>query len=729
MAKKPSKPSAQQDPRDKVSTSESSAVASKAKTATAATTEKKVATEKPSVASKPEGTTTPSKPAPGKQPEKPVKPAGPTAAKSEPARPTAPGKAATPVTAPEKPTPTPPKPAASAGSGTDAKAPPGQTSKTTTAPTAAAATTASAQSSKPIVSTTPPSATLQEREAAFVANQPPLPTAETEEETRKLQLLHAVEAQLSRGEPSEEFEPASDWDSLPMTEAESEPYPEAPQEPYAPPSPPPLFIVQITPELAPVAKVGGLADVVFGLANELEIRGNHVEIILPKYDCLRYDHIWGLSETFRDLWVPWFGGAVHCSVYFGFVHGRKCFFIEPHSADNFFNRGSVYGFNDDCLRFAFFTRAAMEFMWKSGKHPDIIHCHDWQTALAPVFLYEIYQHLGMTHPRVCFTIHNFKHQGVTGAPLLHATGLNRPDYYFHYDRMRDNHNPHALNLMKAGVVYSNFVTTVSPRHASEAKDQGQGFGLEPTLHVHHGKYGGVVNGIDYSFWNPEIDPLIPVHYSADSIDGKYANKRALRDRLLLADNQKPIVAFVGRLDPQKGLELIRHAIFNTLQRGGQFVLLGSSPDGQINNYFWSLKNQLNDNPDCHIEIGFNEELSHLIYAGADMMLVPSRFEPCGLTQLIAMRYGTVPVVREIGGLADTVFDKDHSHKPLHERNGYMFRDYDEAGLESALGRAISCYYEFPEHFRDLMLNGMRGDYSWKNPGQDYLNIYHHIRDK
>lgn len=492
---------------------------------------------------------------------------------------------------------------------------------------------------------------------------------------------------------------------------------------------PSLFVVHVTPELAPVAKVGGLADVVFGLSNEMEIRGNHVEIILPKYDSLRYDHVWGMTEAYQDLWVPWYGGAIHCTVYFGFVHGRKCFFIEPHSQDNFFNRGCIYGFHDDILRFAFFSRAAMEFLLKSGKNPDIIHCHDWQTALVPVFLYEIYKFLGMGHPRVCYTIHNFKHQGVTGAEVLHAAGLNRPEYYFHYDRLQDNHNPHALNLMKGGVVYSNFITTVSPRYAMEVKDEGQGFGLEPTLHIHHQKYGGVVNGIDYHVWNPEIDRYIPVHYGFDSLDDKYQNKRALRDRLLLADNEKPIVAFIGRLDPQKGLELVRHAIFYTFHQRGQFVLLGSSPDEQINGYFWGLKHQLNESPDCHIELGFDEELAHLIYAGADMVLVPSRFEPCGLTQLIAMRYGTIPVVREIGGLADTVHDKDFSHRPLHERNGYVFKDYDYSGLESALGRAISCYYDYPEHFRELMKNAMRYDYSWKHPGQDYLNIYDYIREK
>jgi starch synthase len=335
----------------------------------------------------------------------------------------------------------------------------------------------------------------------------------------------------------------------------------------------------------------------------------------------------------------------------------------------------------------------------------------------------------MTHPRVCLTIHNFKHQGVAGMEVLRATGLHDPDRFFDYNRMRDNHNPQALNLLKGGIVYSNFVTTVSPRYAFETKDQGQGFGLEPTLHTHHMKYGGVVNGIDYDVWNPEVDHHLPVRYGAHSIDGKYDNKRALRHRLMLTDNEKPIVAFIGRLDPQKGLDLVRHAIFYTLERGGQFVLLGSSPDPRINADFWGLKRMLNDSPDCHLEIGFDEDLSHLIYAGADMMLVPSRFEPCGLTQLIALRYGTVPVVRAVGGLADTVFDKDHAHRPLHERNGYVFEHYDQRGLESALGRAIACYYEYPEHFRELMKNAMRWDYSWNVPGEDYLNIYHHIRHK
>lgn len=485
----------------------------------------------------------------------------------------------------------------------------------------------------------------------------------------------------------------------------------------------------VASECAPVAKVGGLADVVFGLSRELEIRGNSVEIILPKYDCMRHDHIYGLQKDFDDLWVPWCDERVHCSVYFGFVHGRKCFFIEPHSFKNYFNRGIYYGHRDDDERFAFFCRATLEFMLKSNKNPDIIHCHDWQTGLLPVLLYEIYQHTGMSHPRVCYTLHNLKHQGMTGEHILRETGLHRPDYYFHYDRLRDNLNPFSLNLMKGGIVYSNFVTTVSPKHAWEARNTDQNFGLGHTLHIHESKFGGILNGIDYDAWNPETDCFIPCNYNARDMEPKFGNKEALRHRFLLRQDFKPIIAYIGRLDHQKGLHLIKHAIFYALNNGCQFVLLGSGPDPEVNNYFWHLKNYLNNNPDCHLEIGFNEELAHLIYAGADMAIVPSLFEPCGLTQMIAMRYGTVPIVRNVGGLADSVFDADHSEKPDNERNGYVFEHFNNEGLESAMNRAIGLWNCFPESFRKLALNGMCSDYSWNHPAEHYLNIYEHIRNK
>ncbi|PXF59283.1 MAG: starch synthase [Deltaproteobacteria bacterium] len=488
-----------------------------------------------------------------------------------------------------------------------------------------------------------------------------------------------------------------------------------------------MYVVMITPECAPVAKVGGLGDVVQGLSHELAIRGNAVEIILPKYDCMRYDLISGLHKTCNDLWVPYHDQLFHCDVYFGFVDGLKCFFIEPHSFKNFFNRGVFYGHHDDPERFAFFCRAALEFMLKTNKHPEIIHCHDWQTGLVPVLLFDMYKYLGMTHPRVCYTLHNLKHQGVVGKHTLRQVGLNPADYMTQ-DRLQDNSNHSAINFMKGGIVYSNFVTTVSPRYAEEIKNSDLGFGFQHTLHVHSIKFGGVLNGIDYNVWNPEIDPYVPCRYSIDIIDDKYKNKEALRNRLWLRHDFKPIVSVIGRLDHQKGVDLIRHGIFYSIANGCQFVLLGSSPDPATNNDFLGLKHYLNDNPDCHLEISYNEELAHLIYAGADMILIPSAFEPCGLTQMIAMKYGTVPIVRNTGGLADTVFDADYAQKPYHERNGYVFNDFDNEGVESVLRRAIDLWYINPEYFRELMINGMRYDYSWNHPAGHYLNIYNYIKE-
>jgi starch synthase len=491
-----------------------------------------------------------------------------------------------------------------------------------------------------------------------------------------------------------------------------------------------VYIVQIASECAPVIKAGGLGDVVYGLSRELEIRGNTVEIILPKYNNMRYDHIWGLHDAYKDLWVPWYDAAIHCSVYCGWVHGRLCFFIEPHSEDFFFDRGCYYGCDDDNMRFAFFSKAALEFLLRSNKRPDVLHCHDWQTGLVPVMLFEIYKYHGMENQRVCYTIHNFKHQGFGGTEILRATGLNNAPYYFSYDRLRDNFNPFSLNFMKGAIAYSNYITTVSPHHGWEAHHGEFGYGLGHTLHVYQDKFRGVLNGIDYDVWNPEIDRYIPHHYNRETLEGKAKNKQALRQRLLLQDADKPIICYIGRLDDQKGVHLVHHAIYYALERGAQFVLLGSATEAGINTHFWHEKQFLNDNPDCHLELGFNEELSHLIYAGSDMIIVPSNYEPCGLTQMIGLRYGTVPIVRGVGGLVNTVFDRDYDEeKPPEERNGYVFYQTDYPAIESVMDRAIALWNYNPEAFHQLIVQGMNYDYSWNHPGTEYLEIYDFIRHK
>jgi starch synthase len=487
-----------------------------------------------------------------------------------------------------------------------------------------------------------------------------------------------------------------------------------------------MHIVMVASECAPIAKAGGLGDMVHGLSHELAARGHVVDVVLPKYDVLRYDHIWEMHKAYVGLWVPFHDQWIHCDVHFGLADGLKCYLIEPHSSHNFFTRGRVYGERDDPERFAFFARATLEFLFKAGKQPDILHCHDWQTGLVPVLLYEIYERYGMTHPRVCYTLHNVAHQGLTGEHVLRQVGLE-PRALMTSERLLDHSHRGAVNLMKGGIVYSNFVTTVSPRYAQEVRQTELGRGLQKTLETHAAKFGGVLNGVDYGVWNPETDPRIVRHYGAQTLREKYRNKEALRKRFLLRDELRPIVAVVSRLDRQKGAELIEHAVHYSLANDAQFVLLGSATEPALEEAFWRLKRQYNDHPDCHLEIGYDEELAHQIYAGADIKVIPSVFEPCGLTQMIAMRYGVVPVVRNTGGLADTVFDANYSERDFYSRNGYVFGEYTTAALESALKRALGLWHRYPEYFAQLRLNGMRADHSWKQPAQHYLDIYAHIR--
>jgi len=483
----------------------------------------------------------------------------------------------------------------------------------------------------------------------------------------------------------------------------------------------------VASECAPVAKAGGLGDVVFGLSRELEIRGHAVEIVLPKYECMRHHDVWGLQVCFEDLRLPWYGGELHCTVWFGYVHGRKCFFIEPHPVERFFGRDRLYGHSDDIERFTAFSKAALEFLFRANKRPDVIHCHDWQTGLVPVLLREQFAE-ALPNQKVCYTIHNFCHQGVTGQEVLWSTQLGRPEYFLDQRRLGDHARHGAVNLMKGGIVYSDFVTTVSPNHAGEARYGDGAFGLGHTLHLHREKFGGILNGVDYDVWNPEVDSVIPTQYSVDSLERKYENKERLRDWFWLRERWSPVVAYVGRLDEQKGMHLVHHALFYALDRGAQFVLVGDPVhENGISGHFRHLKRYLNDNPDCHLEVGgYNEELAHLVYAGADMLVVPSMFEPCGLAPMVGLRYGTVPVVRSVGGMVDTVFDRDYAPCPPPQRNGYSFVHVDTPALESALGRAIHRWFDDPAGFRRLIANGMRADHSWNGPGAQYLNVYEYI---
>ncbi|XP_019189287.1 PREDICTED: probable starch synthase 4, chloroplastic/amyloplastic isoform X2 [Ipomoea nil] len=485
-----------------------------------------------------------------------------------------------------------------------------------------------------------------------------------------------------------------------------------------------LHIIHIAAEMAPVAKVGGLGDVVTGLGKALQKKGHLVEIVLPKYDCMQYELVSNLRVL--DVVVEsYFDGQLYENkIWMGTVEGLPVYFIEPHHPGNFFWRGQFYGEHDDFKRFSFFSRAALELVLQAGKRPDIIHCHDWQTAFIAPLYWDLYVPKGLDSARICFTCHNFEYQGTAPASELASCGLdayhlNRPD------RMQDNSSNDRINPVKGAIVFSNIVTTVSPTYAQEVRSAEGGKGLHATINSHAKKFIGILNGIDSDAWNPASDTFLKAQYSASDIEGKTENKEALRRRLGLssADVRRPLVGCITRLVPQKGVHLIRHAIYRTLELGGQFVLLGSSPLSHIQREFEDISNHFQNHEHARLILKYDESLSRLIFAASDMFIVPSIFEPCGLTQMIAMRYGSIPIARKTGGLNDSVFDVDDNTIPIQFRNGFTFTTADEQGLSNAMERAFNHYKNNSEGWKELIQKDMTIDFSWNSSASQYEELY------
>ncbi|KAG8086189.1 hypothetical protein GUJ93_ZPchr0010g8856 [Zizania palustris] len=489
-----------------------------------------------------------------------------------------------------------------------------------------------------------------------------------------------------------------------------------------------LHIVHIAAEMAPVAKVGGLADVISGLGKALQKKGHLVEIILPKYDCMWNDQVNNL-KVLDVLVQSYFEGKMfNNKIWTGTVEGLPVYFIEPQHPAKFFWRAQYYGEHDDFRRFAYFSRAALELLYQSQKKIDIIHCHDWQTAFVAPLYWDVYANLGFNSARICFTCHNFEYQGAAPAQDLACCGLDveqldRPD------RMRDNSHG-RINVVKGAIVYSNIVTTVSPTYALEVRSEG-GRGLQDSLKIHSRKFVGILNGIDTDTWNPSTDRHLKVQYNANDLEGKVANKAALRkqQKLSSAYASQPLVGCITRLVPQKGVHLIRHAIYKTAELGGQFILLGSSPVPHIQREFEGIADHFQNNNNIRLLLKYDDSLSHWIYAASDMFIVPSMFEPCGLTQMIAMRYGSVPIVRKTGGLNDSVFDLDDETIPTELRNGFTFVKADEQGLSDAMERAFDYYTRKPDVWKQLVQKDMSIDFSWDSSSSLYEDIYQRAVDR
>lgn len=496
-----------------------------------------------------------------------------------------------------------------------------------------------------------------------------------------------------------------------------------------------MHIIHIASEMAPLAKVGGLADVLLGLSRELSWKGHDVDIIIPKYDCLDSNEIRDMTIVYEDLMSYYEGNWYSNTIWMGWVENLRVYFVAPHHPRYFFDRGCFYGCDDDVERYTYFSRTALEFLYKKQIRPDILHLHDWQTAILAPLYKEMYFPLGFNKAKIVFTIHNFEYQGRCSVADLDKIGL-KGSVYASKDKLLDNIYPDAINLLKGGIVYADAVTTVSPNYAKEVMTPEEGRGLESTLLKHKNKFVGILNGVDYSYWNPEIDRYLPVHYSSrempsnkkdrNTLDKKGYIKKLLREKLVLAEDYRPIVTCVTRLVPQKGVELIKHAIKHTVEKGGQFVLLGSTPIPSIGAEFHALKHDYADHPHVHLTLHHQEDLSHIVYAASDMIIVPSIFEPCGLTQLIALKYGCIPIVRRTGGLADTIVDVDTSGKPLDDCNGYTFDQPDSASLFAAMDRAFECWFHNPDRWRKIMINGMNIDFSWNRSSNLYVEIYQKV---
>jgi len=461
----------------------------------------------------------------------------------------------------------------------------------------------------------------------------------------------------------------------------------------------PMHICHISVEMAPIAKVGGLGDVVTSLGRAMNDLGHYTEIILPKYAFFNHSPL--LQNLEYDTEFDWGGTknyVTKCK-----VEGIQCFFIEPKNG--MFDVGSVYGRDDDAVRFDFFCKAALEFLLQTARQPDIIHTHDWPTAMAAKFYWSDYHHFGLWKPKVVFTIHNMNY----GQSRIAEAALNCQKF-----------------------------TTVSPTYAFE-------IGGHATVAAHNMKLRGIRNGIDPDIWDPETDMFLPLHYnSSNVVEGKRAAKEELRRRLNLSGweaENKPLVGVVSRLTAQKGVHLIKHTAWRTLDRGGQFVLLGSAPDPKVQADFNATAGSL-QGQDAAFYFAFDEPLSHLIYAACDIIVVPSMFEPCGLTQMIAMRYGTVPVVRSTGGLRDTVFDVDADKARAawemegscdweadnaDATNGFAFDGTDNGALDYALNRAIDTFYNDRAWFHGLQARVMDQDWSWNRPAQEYIELYYQAR--
>lgn len=476
-----------------------------------------------------------------------------------------------------------------------------------------------------------------------------------------------------------------------------------------------IKVVFLTPEMAPLAKTGGLADVTGALPKYLG-RNPRLEVIaiMPFYREVRAKNL-NLKQIFTGLEVKWPGQEKSFSVHEFLADGFRVYLVDN---PRYFDRDYLYStpqgdYPDNGQRFAFFSLAALETLRALSFKPDVIHAHDWQSALSFAYL----KHL--SHPdrffsdtRLLFTIHNLAYQGLFPQEILEQVGLpvclfNPEDLEFYG----------KVNYLKAGLLYSDAISTVSPTYSQEIQTPEFGCGLDGVLRKRSARLFGILNGIDYHEWNPETDPALPAHYSKNNLAGKsICRMELLRYFNFPVESAWPVVGMVSRLAGQKGFDLLVKSLDELLKKEAYLVILGTG-EVEIQNLLLQAQKKYPDR--LGLKIAFDDRLARLIYAGSDFFLIPSRYEPCGLTQMYSLRYGTVPVVRSTGGLKDTIFEFDPG---TLRGNGFLFKEYESRALLEALSRALAFCRQEP-FWSSLVDNALSCNFSWEKSAEDYFQFY------
>jgi starch synthase len=469
-----------------------------------------------------------------------------------------------------------------------------------------------------------------------------------------------------------------------------------------------MRVAILAAEAVPYSKTGGLGDVAGALPKALCQIGVDAVLITPLYRQTKGEYLHKLAID--DLWVNWRGAGFRAKAFYSEANGSPTFLID---APEYFHRDSIYGYTEDYERFAFFNHAALSLLERIGAPPDIVHLNDWHCGFAAVEIaLKRRRDDYWRNARTVFSIHNLAYQGAFGMDELSKLGFG-DDFSrnaFSFDG--------AASALKAGLADSDMLSTVSRRYGYEIQQSENGYGLDWLLRQRSDRLFGIVNGVDYDVWNPETDAQLPAHFNAENLDGKLLCKRALLQKFSLpeANIDKPIFAVVTRLTAQKGFELIEQTVSEVLSTGAYFVALGSG-EKSYEEFLQKLRNYAPSQ--VGVFRGYNEDLAHLIEAGADIFLMPSRFEPCGLNQMYSLRYGTIPVVRAVGGLDDTIEDFDAARGT---GNGFKFSEFRADKFLEKIYEAMFNYYE-PEAWRKIQTNAMSVDNSWQNAARKYVSLY------